>query len=470
MGRLWNRIALATATVGVSLWSPATAQRATDHSSIAQQTPNILVLVADDAGWQDFGAYGSPAAKTPHLDALANAGVTFERAILTTPQCSPSRISILTGKYPHQTGAEDLHTPLPDGQRFVTSYLSPEGYLTGHLRKAHYGPNGNAQFDWYSEDLADFSAFLDTAGERPFFLWVGFVDPHRPYRNDAIVHRHDPNDVVVPGHLDDTPETRADLADYLDEIARMDSVIGTYMSELDRRGLRERTVVVFLSDNGAPFPRAKGSLYDAGIRTPLIVSWPQITDAGKRSTSLVSAIDLAPTFLDLAGISVPDDLEGVSLLTALRGDSTAGRVYAFSERNWHNCDEHMRSVTTDRYKLIRNAYLDVPHGTAADITSSPSWKALHVRKKAGTLTSEQSLLFTVPRPEYELYDLSVDPSEYRNLAYDPAYRETFEELSAVLEAWRVETDDFPPDRRRRGDNTDRYTGIKFTNDIPPQVP
>lgn len=430
----------------------------------AQDQPNMLVLVADDANWNDFGAYRHPTVQTPHLDALADAGWVAEQAFLTTPQCSPSRISMLTGQYAHTVQAEDLHVPLAPEHRIVPSFLQEAGYMTGHLYKTHYGPHANAQFDWYSRDLSDFTAFLDHAGDAPFFLWVGFTDPHRPY-GDAP-QRHSPDQVRLPPTVRDTPETRADYVQYYDEIARMDSVIGSYVAELEQRGLRENTYILFLSDNGAPMPRAKGTLYDAGIQTPLIISGPAI-QAGTRYPHIVSVIDLAPTFLDWAGRTPIEPMLGEPLGPRLADPTLSGPQYVFSERNWHNCDEHMRSVRTDRYKLIWNNYIHLPHGTAADITGSPTWQALRQGHDAGMITETQALLFQVPRPRVELYDVQADPHEVANLAADPAYRDTIQTMMRVLETWMTETGDVPPHLRRRDDNTDRITGVKFTRTNPP---
>ncbi len=431
-------------------------------------SPNIVVFVADDAGWSDFGVYGNDAIHTPHIDRLAASGLKVEHAFLTIAQCSPSRISILTGKYPHATGAEDLHMPLPEGEVLVPTYLQQQGYFTGDMRKRHYGPNGERQFNWYAEETAEaFPDFLDAADDRPFFLWVGFRDPHRGYQEGAFDPPHDPAQVKVPPFLADTPETRADLALYYDEIARMDANIGRLIDELELRDLRQNTLVIFLSDNGMPFPRAKGTAYDAGIRTPLIFSWPGRIEAGTTYEGLVSVIDLAPTLLDLAGVEPPAPMQGRSIRAMLTDTQTPGRAYVFSERNWHNCDEHIRSVRTARYKLIRNAYTYLPLCTPADASRSPSWFSLIRLKKEGALTPAQARLFEVPRPRIEFYDLERDPGEFNNVADEPAYQDAVRELVAVLDKWIDETDDFPPQRRRRDDNTDRITGVKFTQKIPP---
>jgi arylsulfatase A-like enzyme len=433
--------------------------------------PNVVVLVADDLGWRDVGAYGNTAIHTPNIDRLARSGLRVERAFGTTPQCSPSRISILTGKYPHATGAEDLHAPLPDTERMLPSYLQAQGYFTGHMAKTHYGPNGERQFQWYSPKTADaFPAFLDAAGTRPFFLWVGFHDPHRPYTHGAIPHPHSPARAVVPPHLADTPETRSDLALYYDAIARMDGEIGRMLDELERRRLRDNTLVVFLSDNGPPFPREKGTLYDWGTGTPLIVAWPRVIRAGSvYDGGLLSTVDLAPTILELAGAKPPEAMQGRSFRALLTTPATyRGRAYVFSERNWHDCDEHQRAVRTERFKLIRtDAYTALPLCTAADIGASPSFQALRALAKAGRLTAAQRRLFEAPRARIELYDLANDTWELRNVADDPAYAKEVHELARVLQEWIEQSGDFPAAYRVRDDNTDRITGVQFNTKIPP---
>jgi arylsulfatase A-like enzyme len=429
------------------------------------EPPNILVFVADDVNWDDFGCYGNEAIRTPNIDSLAAGGLLCKNAFLTTPQCSPTRISVLTGKYAHTVRAEDLHTPLPAGQKMVPAYLCEAGYFTGHMRKTHYGPEGEKQFDWYSKDF-EFDRFLDEAGEKPFFLWVGFRDAHRPYEPGAVDPPHDPAKVKVPPYLVDDQATREDLALYYDEIARMDENIGRFLAELKTRNELENTLIVYFNDNGRPFPRAKGSLYDSGIKTALLFQWPAKLKAGSVHKGLSSLIDLAPTLLEAAGVPIPEEMQGTSMLPRLLDPDLPGRDSVYSERNWHNCDEHMRSVRTLKYKLIRNAYTDLPHGTAADLSRSPSWRSLKDLKDAGKLAPEQSQIFQVPRPSHELYDVEADPWEFNNLAEDPDHAAVVKELESKLDQWTRETDDFPPTERRRHDDTDRFTGIKFMKSVP----
>lgn len=436
----------------------------------ADEAPNILVFIGDDVGWKDFGCYGNDAIRTPNIDALARRGIRFENAFLTIAQCSPSRISILTGRYPHSTGAEDLHMPLPAGTKMLPTHLKEAGYFTGHMAKTHYGPEGVKQFDWYDKGLTKFDAFLDSSDEKPFFLWVGFHDSHRPYSPGAVDPPHDPAMVKVPPYLADTPETRADLALYYDEVSRLDGVIGDYVATLEERGIRNDTLIVFISDNGMPFPRAKGTVYDSGIGTPLVASWPKGISEGTTYSGLTSIIDLAPTLLDVAGLSTEGrGYHGKSILKLFKGEEMPERTYAFSERNWHNCDEHIRSARTTKYKFIRNAYLELPHGTPADLGKSDSFLSLLGLKEADGLTRAQAMLFDVPRQRVELYDLEADPWETNNIANTAEGADIAAQLERAVEQWGKDTDDFPAEYRRRADNTDRFTGVKFTREKPVQT-
>ena len=451
--------------------SAAISQAAT---SLAQapstRHPNIVVFVADDLGWRDTGTYGNRFIRTPNIDRLARSGLRVTYAFGTTPQCSPSRISTLTGKYAHATRTEDLHTPLPDAERILPSLLQDRGYFTGNMAKTHFGPNAERQFQWYSPETAKtFPSFLDSAGTRPFFIWVAFHDPHRPYHPGAIAKPHSPSRVLVPPYLADTPGTRADIALYYDAVSRMDGQIGQMMEELDRRRLRDNTLVVFFSDNGPPFPREKGTLYDQGTRTPLIFSGYGVGHPNSvYARGLVTTVDLAPTLLDVAGVTPPRGMQGQSFGPLLSDPGAyEGRTYVFSERNWHDCDEHQRAVRTSRFKLIRtDAYTELPLCTAADIGASPSFLALRALAKAGRLNTAQRRLFEAPRARLELYDLKADPWELRNVADEPAYAKTVRDLAGVLQKWMEETDDFPAAYRVRDDNTDRITGVPFTTKIP----
>ncbi|GAB4424206.1 MAG: sulfatase [Bacteroidia bacterium] len=442
---------------------------------MAQSRPNIVVFIADDVG-TDLGCYGNPAVQTPHLDALARGGVRCTQAFLTSPQCSPSRTSMLSGQFAHSIGTEDLHAGIDSLTQLVPGYLAAAGYATGFMLKGHLGQHGERQFGWTDDGweayrrgvwdagaARDFGAFIDQAGHQPFFLWMGFVDAHRPYGdslNDAPAV-HDPRKVQVPPYLVDAPATRRDLAAYYDEIHRMDQRIGEMMDTLARRDLLDNTVVIFLADNGFPFARGKGTLYDSGIRTPLIVQWPGHIAPGTVYLHLLSTIDLAPGLLDLAGLPQPPSMYGRSMVAQWQNPALPGRDYVFAERNWHDWDDYIRCVRTPRYKLIYNAYTDKMLG-ATDGYDSPAWEDLARAHRAGKLRPAQGQVFAMPRPMLELYDVVADPYELVNLAEQPqTYRAVIATLCDQLFAWQRETGDHDPHTRRLDDNTDRVTGARL---------
>jgi arylsulfatase A-like enzyme len=451
--------------------------------------PNFVILIADDMGWDDCGAYGNRGVRTPNIDRLAREGMRFERAILTCSSCSPSRASMLTGRYPHNTDAEQLHWPLPRAQVTFVEKLKAAGYWTAAAGKWHIGDEVKDRFDVVAEaGTAGFQlpsgakgrgakmvAQEDESGcahwlpalrsrpkNRPFFLWLAALDPHRDYKPNAIARPHKPEQVVVPPYLPDTPDARRDLALYYDEIARLDENIGKVLDELAAQQVASNTVVLFLSDNGRPFPRCKTSVYESGIRTPLIVRWTTKIRPGSVCGSLVSSIDLAPTLLDLAGVERPPTLQGRSFAKLFDDPAANIREYAFAERNWHDYDAHGRAVRTGRFKYIRNFDPELPNTPPADTVRSPTFQAMRRLRDTGKLPERQMSCFLKPRPEEELYDLESDPDELRNLARDANYAATLKELRAALQQWQAETAD-PLPGLRSPDEFDRETGEPLSN-------
>ena len=438
----------------------------------AQEKPNIVVFIADDAG-MDFGCYGNLAIKTPNIDRIAKQGVRFQNAFLTSPQSSPSRTSMMTGMFAHTIGTEDLHMPIDESTRMMPSYFKEAGYFTGSMLKTHWGSNGDKQFDRMisgtylpnggdlsEETFRNYERFIDDSADHPFFLWVGFHDCHRPYFRDVCPQENDPSRVKVPPYLVDGADTRRDLADYYDEITRMDGHIGRMISVLEKKKLMENTIIVFLSDNGMPFPRCKGSLYDSGIQTPLVFMWRGMIPENKvHSNGLVSTVDLAATLLDFAGVRMDECVYSKSFRKLLFDPTLRGRDYIFSERNWHDTDEYIRCIRTENIKLIYNAYYDIPHGTAMDLSSSLSWFELKQNQRNGTLKPEQSQIFVAPRAMVEIYDLKKDPNELENVADRLPYAVDCKKLAKLLVEWQKETKDHPWWKRRRPDQNDRVTGF-----------
>ena len=445
--------------------------------------PNIILLIADDMAWDDSGAYGHKTVRTPSLDKLASQGMRFDRAFLTASSCSPSRSSMITGRYPHSTGAQQLHWPLPPDQVTFVELLKKAGYWTAAAGKWHLGDAVKDRFDLVKEanpagfrlghpagqpaPKADASG-KSGAGEwistlqarpknKPFFLWLASFDPHRDYEAGIIPNPHRPEEVVVPPYLPDVSETRKDLALYYDEITRLDRYVGEVLTELDRQGERDNTLVLFISDNGRPFPRAKTTLYDSGIKAPWIARWPKQIKPASASGSLVSSVDIAPTVLELAGIKSGNSFQGKSFVPILKNPKATTREMVFAERHWHDFDDHVRAVRSERYKYIRNYYPDLPATPPADAVRSPTFQAMRGLRDAGKLSPPQLACFVKPRPEEELYDTEADPHELYNLAGDARHAATLNQLRRALEEWQRITDDHLP-RARTPDEFDREMG------------
>jgi N-sulfoglucosamine sulfohydrolase len=435
-------------------------------ATVSAQTakrPNFIVIIADDVSWDDLGCYGHPHIRTPNLDRMAKKGTRFTQAFLTTSSCSPSRCSILTGRYPHNTGAGELHQPLPKEQVLLSSLLRQAGYYTASAGKWHLGKAAEAQFDLVTGGGPSgcenwVKVLKDRPRDRPFFLWLAAIDAHRPYPGNAIEQPHTTKDVVVPPFLPDNDETRKDLALYYDEITRLDGFVGQVMAELERQGVADNTVVIFLADNGRPFPRCKTTLYDSGIRTPFLVQWPRQIKAGTVCDGLISSIDMAPTLLKLAGAKQSPTFQGKSFAKMLTDPSARIRDTIFAEHNWHDYQAHERAVRSEKYLYIRNAFPQLPGTPPADAVRSPTYKSMLQLEAQGKLPPEQRGCFVTPRPAEELYDVRADPHCLKNLAGGGAHGEVLQTMRQALDRWIEETKDRVPEKPTP-DKFDRTTGV-----------
>lgn len=435
------------------------------NSGHAEETktkrPNFIVFIADDMAWNDCGAYGHPKIRTPNIDRLAQGGMRFDSAFLTCSSCSPSRSSLITGRYPHNTGARQLHQPLPGDQVTFVELLKRSGYYTASAGKWHLGNATIPKFDTVHQKM---NVWVKTLAERPkdkpFFMWFAFSDPHRGYQKNTIDDPHSPEDAVIPPFIPDRLAVRKDFAMYYDEITRLDGVVGRVMEELKSQGETDNTMVVFLSDNGRPFPRCKTTVYDSGIKTPWIVQWPGHVKPGSTTNSLISSIDLAPTVLKAAGLSPTSTFQGKSFLPILNDPQAEIQDSIFAEHNWHDFDDHGRAVRTAKYKYIRNYYTDIPNTPPADAVRSPTFQTMLELKDKGELTPDQLNCFEVPRPKEELYDLTNDPYELHNLAKDKSYTDALVMMRKRLDDWESQTGDAVPEKRRP-DEFDRITGDRL---------
>lgn len=446
--------------------------------------PNVVLIIADDLAADDTGAYGNPQVGTPNIDRLAREGMRFTNAFVTISSCSPSRSSIITGRYPHNTDAEQLHWPLPAEQVTFVEKLKSAGYWTAASGKWHLGRAIKDRFDlvddpgeagFQTDPRTGRMLAADDSGaagwipllqkrplDRPFFLWLAALDPHRDYAENSIPEPHSPAAVIVPPHLPDTPAVRAELALYYDEITRLDTNVGKVLTELERQGVADNTLILFISDNGRPFPGAKTTMYDTGIRTPLIARWPRRIPSATVASGLVSSIDLAPTILELTGLPIPASVQGRSFAAILANPQAKIRDEIYAEKNWHDYEDRVRALRTEQYKYIRNDYPDLAATPSADAGRSPSMASIRELQKTDGLTPLQARIFRQPRPAEELYDLAADPTEATNLANDPRYQQALLQLRAKLDAWGRETNDLLPPQRTP-DEFDRQTGQPVPN-------
>jgi N-sulfoglucosamine sulfohydrolase len=431
----------------------------------AAETPrNVLLLIADDLGLQ-LGCYGDRSARTPHLDALAKRGVRFTHAFAAVSSCSPSRAAIYTGLHTHTSGqyglahgVHNFHTR--PGVRSLPTYLNAAGYSTAILGKVHVLPRSCYPFgEEISKVKGGFRSpagmaeqarrFFGKAGARPFCLVVGFADPHRAARgfdNDkphpgAKDHRFDPKTLSLPYFLPDTPEARADLADYYRAAHRLDQGVGMVLDELRKSGHDKDTLVIFLSDNGIPFPGAKTTLYDSGLRLPLIVSSPTQKRRGLVNNAMVSWVDVLPTVLDWAGVKSPPGLAGRSFLSVLEQENPRGWDTAFGSHQCHEVTMYypMRMVRTRTHKYVRNLAHRLDYPFASDLYDSPTWQG--VLKRGDGKLGRRSVEQFVRRPAEELYDLGKDPHELKNVAGDPKSAGVLKELRRRMKEWQTKTKD-----------------------------
>ena len=449
----------------------------------AADRPSFVVFIADDVSWNDLGAYGNRAARTPNIDRLAAEGLTFTNAFLTASSCSPSRASIMTGRYPHNTGeASELHRPWAAHLPTFPELLAAAGYYTAQAGKYHMSQHEQADgstrlsraFEREEKETRVpgnsgghghwMSVTRERPRDRPFLLWLAAIDAHRAWDGDeewdaeAYGPKHDPGSVIVPPFMVDTPSTRADLASYYNEVTRFDHFVGLVVDELEKQGVLDDTVVVVMADNGRPFPRAKTRLHDAGMKTPLVVRWPGgARGRGETRNGLVSAIDLGPTFLDLAGVTPAETMQGVSVAAMLADPEARPRRYAFSEHNWHDYEAHGRSLRdAEGYLYIRNARPRKAWLGPADSVSSPSH---HDLLAAPNLTRAQADVLLEPRPAEELYFTPADPEQVRNLVTYPSRAEKLAELRRVMDEWQDVTRDSVPEDFTP-DYFDRETGYR----------
>ncbi|MCA9041189.1 MAG: sulfatase [Planctomycetaceae bacterium] len=465
---------------------------AAEQKDTASSAKNVVIFVVDDMGFQ-AGCYGNKVIKTPNIDRLAAAGTKFTQAYCTTASCSASRSVLMTGLYNHATGHYGHahgynHFSTYETVRSLPNLLNEAGYRTCSIGKYHLAPEYVYHFEEYHNEkiqgarnsvqmAKNARAWLKKEDERPFFLYFCTSDPHRGGGPDGFSNfnnkpdyypgvtpvKYSPEEVIVPDWLPDTPECRQELSEFYQAISRLDQGLGLLLDTLEETGHWDDTLILFLSDNGPPFPGAKTNLYQPGANLPLIVRNPTREATGGTCHARVTWADVVPTVLDYCDIKpgpgstirpdsnkgqlatggkqAPYATHGRSFLEVLGEETPKGWDEIYLSHTFHEITMYypMRTIISGDYKLTFNIAHDLPYPFASDLFASPTWQS--VLKSEKEIYGKRTVYNYLHRPEFELYDLKKDPDELYNLAYDKEHQDVYEELSAKLQKWQKETED-----------------------------
>lgn len=481
-------------------------------NSLLAAERNIIFFVTDDES-PTLGCYGDPVARTPAADSLAADGVRFTNAYATTASCSASRSVILSGLHNHKNGQYGHTHHFHHFQSFqdvvslaLPRVLSRNGYRTCQIGKYHVAPEEVYRFETYlkgnernavqmAEACREYLTDEDDA--RPFFLYFATSDPHRgggidessdlELKPDLFGNRpkqgshsgieevfYDPADVPVPEFLPDTPECRAELAQYYQSCARIDQGLARLIEILKEADLYDKTMIVFTADHGMAFPGAKTTVYEPGLKVPFIVRNPYGKARGAVSDALISHIDITPSLLDFAGAldaktNGPRNWQNPNEYWRERGEqlkenrdgghafrSYHGRSWipllddpeqdhwetVFASHTFHEIQMYypMRVVRDDKYKLIWNIAHDLPYPFASDLWAASTWQAQH-RNGTTARYGHKTVGDYIHRPEFELFDMQSDPHETENLAVKSEYAEVLREYQGKLKRFQQEMND-----------------------------
>ncbi len=448
-------------------------------------TPNFLLLITDDQSWEHLGSYGDLAVKTPFMDRLAEEGVRFENAYAACPSCSPSRATILTGQDAYRLQEGGVLTGFIRSEyELFPAILKENGYVLGYTGKGYWpftkdAPDGvnepiGTRYDRHQHEevpegisrrnyAANFEAFIEeNADGSPFFFWLGLGEPHRPYeRGRGVDMGIDTSLIRIPAFFPDVPVAKMDMADYLAEVQWADDVVGDMLEVLESRDLKKNTVIIFTSDNGMPFPRSKATLYNHGVRMPLIIAWDKKIKSMRVVKDPVNLIDLAPTILELSHLKIPEQMTGQSMSRLLLSNSSVfpsdkrDFVVTSFEKHTHCRPNELgfprRALHTEQWTYIVNYEPDrYPMGNfdiripnwdiLGDADPGPLKEFLVRNRDQPEFQSFYDLSFGKV-PHEELYDHEKDPDNMHNLADHPDYLVLKDSLSAMLENYLHQTKD-----------------------------
>ena len=451
---------------------------------LAAERPNILIITVDDMNADSMGTFGCKLADTtPNMDDLAKQGLRFEYAHVQVGNCMPSRNVMWSGLYPHNNGVEGFYQVRDAKHPHLVDVMKAAGYFTGIRHKVSHStpyspyawdlvldtsPDGKRlhvkDAESYGASTASGIAAAQSTG-KPFCLVINVADPHKPFyaegkKGDTVKDPHVPSqvftadEVPVPGFLFDDPIVRKELSHYYSSVRRADDCVGEILAALKTSGEEGKTFVMFLSDHGMPLPFAKTQLYHHSTRTPLVVKWPGVTKAGSvDSKHMVSAVDLMPTLLEVAGIKQEAATDGHSFASLLHGETQDNRDVIFKEYNENagGSRDPMRAVQTKRLLYIFNPWSNGERIIATATTGTPTYRRMATLAKTNPKIAARHELYQ-HRVVEELYDVQQDPDCLNNLINDKAYQKDIEQLRSKLEVWMVKTGDHMLDTFRNREN------------------
>ncbi len=413
--------------------------------------PNLVLFMADDCSYYDLACYGSVDSKTPNIDNFATQGIRFTKAYQAAPMCSPTRHNLYTGLWPVKTGAYPNHTFAKDYTLSIIHHLKPAGYQVALIGKLHVQPESVFPWDLYSPltksndiNFAEVDSFMNvcTSNHQPFCLFVTSNQPHTPW-NKGNPSLFNPERIALPPFYVDVPETRTNFCKYLAEINYMDKEFGTLLGKLEDHKLNDKTVVVYLSEQGNSLPFAKWTCYEAGVHSACLVRWPGVIQPGSTSEAIVEYVDILPTFLEIAGTKALTPLDGKSFVPVLTGKEKAHKQYTFSiqtTRGIYSGSEYygIRSVADRKYRYVLNL------SPEATFQNTEVLAPLFKKWQQKALTDSLARWITNKyqhRPAIELYDLEKDKYCMHDLAGNAAYKPVVERLDRALKAWMASCDD-----------------------------
>ena len=409
----------------------------------AELRPNILIFLADDHSTFDVGCYGNKIVRTPNIDKLAKQGMKFNLAFTSTAMCAPARSMLYTGLYPHNNGAHMNHGAARKGVKSFGQYFTAQGYKVVLAGKGHIKPMSVFAMDRVKETTEDISKIINNP--KPFCLIIASNDPHAPHQSGGF----DPAVIPIPPYLPDTPEVRNTREGYYTDIETMDKAFGSYLKILQDSGKTDNTITIFLSDHGAG-KLAKWTLYEIGLRVPMIIRWPNKIKPGSDNDAMVNLIDILPTVYQASTGKEIHGIDGKSFLKTLNSSSNHHRDFIFGAHTNRGIMAGMpfpiRSVRNTQFKYIKNLN---PDGISSNITTHnlqyqaygggwmTTWK--QIAQNDSFWAQRHKLI--LKRPAEELYDLKNDPWELHNLASNKKYAQIKQSLNTQLKNWMLQQND-----------------------------